>query len=205
MTNSSYNQGYMEGAATYTYINLSSLLDSSSNKRECPSGYKIDLMSGCEKVFTANFNDGVDAFNKGDFKTAIKHWELLAEHGHASAQYNLGKMYEKGFGFKKSDYWAFLWVNKAAQLGLADAQYTLGYMYRNGAGVVKDSKQTVKLFKEAGKKGNAKAQFNLGAMYINGDTVNKSLKDAKYWIALANQNGHERAQEIWDDFELWKY
>jgi hypothetical protein len=78
-------------------------------------------------------------------------------------------------------------------------------MYRNGAGVVKDSKQTVKLFKEAGKKGNAKAQFNLGAMYINGDTVNKSLKDAKYWIALANQNGHERAQEIWDAFELQKY
>ena len=42
-------------------------------------------------------------------------------------------------------------------------------------------------------------------MYINGDVVNKSLKDAKYWIALANKNGHERAQEIWDAFELSKY
>jgi hypothetical protein len=167
MTNSSYNQGYMEGAATYTYINLSSLLDSSSNKRECPSGYKIDLMSGCEKVFTANFNDGVDAFNKGDFKTAIKHWELLAEYGNADAQYNLGFMYENGIGLKKSDYWAFLWTNKAAQLGQTNAQFALGNMYRTGAGIVKDSKQTVKWFKEAGKKGHVSAQFNLGAMYIN--------------------------------------
>ena len=60
-------------------------------------------------------------------------------------------------------------------------------------------------FKEAGKKGHAKAQFNLGAMYINGDVVVKSLKNAKHWIKLANENGHERAEQVWNDFELWKY
>ena len=203
MTNSSYNSGYMEGVAIAALIYL--LFDSSSDKWKCPSGYKRDLEYGCEKGFTANFYDGADAYDKGDYKTAIKHWELLAEHGNADAQYNLGFMYENGIGLKKSDYWAFLWTNKAAQLGQTNAQFAVGNMYRTGAGIVKDSKQTVKWFKEAGKKGHASAQFNLGAMYINGDGVNKSLKDAKYWIALANKNGHERAQEIWDDFELWKY
>ena len=205
MTNSSYNQGYMEGAATYTYINLSSLFDSSSDKWKCPSGYKRDMEYGCVKGFVANFYDGADAYEKGDYKTAIKHWELLAEHGNADAQYNLGFMYENGIGLKKNDYWAFLWINKAAQLGQASAQFTLGNMYYTGAGIVKDYKQTVKWFKEAGKKGHASAQFNLGAMYIMGNAIDKSLKDAKYWIALANENGHERAEEIWDAFELWKY
>jgi TPR repeat protein len=204
MTNSSYNQGYMEGAGTGTVINLSSLL-TSSDKWKCPSGYKRDLADGCVKGFVANLYEGVDALNKGDYETAIKHFNLLANHGSANAQFYIGKMYENGISFKKNDYWAHHWINKAAQLGLPDAQFTLGNMYRTGAGVVKDSNQTFKWFKEAGKKGHPSAQFNLGAMYINGDGVDKSLKDAKYWIALANKNGHGRAQEIWDAFELWKY
>ena len=176
----------------------------SGSSWKCVTGYK-KVGNRCEKIFKANFYTGADAYKKGDYKTAIKHWELLAEHGNADAQYNLGFMYENGIGLKKSDYWAFLWTNKAAQLGQTNAQFALGNMYRTGAGIVKDSKQTVKWFKEAGGKGHASAQFNLGAMYINGDAVDKSLKDAKYWIALANKNGHERAEEVWNDFELWKY
>ena len=203
MTNSSYNGDYMEAVAIAALIYL--LFDSSSDKWKCPSGHKRDLEYGCVKGFVANLYEGVDAYEKGDYKTAIKHFDLLANNGSANAQFYIGKMYEKGISFKKNDYWAHHWINKAAQLGLSEAQYTLGYMYRNGAGVVKDSKQTVKWFNKAAKNGHAKAQFNLGAMYINGDTVDKSLKDAKYWIGLANKNGYERAQEIWDDFELWKY
>ena len=176
----------------------------SGSSWKCVTGYK-KVGNRCEKIFIANFYTGADAYEKGDYKTAIKHWELLAEYGNADAQYNLGFMYENGIGLKKSDYWAFLWINKAAQLGQTNAQFTLGNMYRTGAGIGKDFKQTVKWFKEAGKKGHVSAQFNLGAMYINGDGVHKSLKDAKYWISLANKNGHERAQEIWDAFELSKY
>ena len=205
MTGSTYLQGYMEGAATGVVVNLNSLFDSSSDKWKCPSGYKRDFADGCVKIFVADFNDGADAYQKGDYKTAIKHWELLAKAGNASAQYILGKMYENGVGFKKSDYWAFHWLKKAAELGHTDAQYTLGYMYRNGAGIVKNSEQTVKWFNKAGNKGHTKAQFNLGAMYINGDTVKKSLKDAKYWIQLAKKNGYGRAEEIWNEYELWKY
>jgi hypothetical protein len=194
----------MEGAATGTVINLSSLL-TSSDKWKCPAGYKRDLEYGCVKGFVANLYEGVDALNSGDYKTAIKHFDLLANHGSANAQFYIGKMYEQGISFKKNDYWAHHWINKAAQLGLPDAQYTLGYFYRNGVGVVKDSTQTVKWFNKAGKKGHPKAQFNLGAMYINGDSVAKSLKDAKHWIELAKKNGHPKAEGVWNDFELWKY
>ena len=146
----------------------------SGSSWKCLSGYK-KTGNQCQKIFVANFYDGVEAYQKGDYKEAIKHWELLANNGNANAQFNLGKMYEKGMGVTKSDYHAFQWINKAAKLGHTNAQYTLGYMYRNGSGVVKNANQTVKWFKEAGKKGHAKAQFNLGAMYINGDVVVKSM------------------------------
>jgi len=204
MTNSSYQQGYMEGSTTGAVINLNSLF-TASDKWKCPSGSKRDLEYGCVEGFVANLNEGVDALNKGDYETAIKHFDLLAKHGSANAQFYIGKMYEKGISFKQNDYWAHHWINKAAQLGLPDAQYTLGYFYRNGVGVVKDSTQTVKWFNKAGRKGHPKAQFNLGAMHINGDSVTKSLKDAKYWINLAMENNHPRAEAIWNDFELWKY
>ncbi|MDC1290642.1 YHYH domain-containing protein [Candidatus Thioglobus sp.] len=207
-----YYEGYMEGAAIGNAINIlinnsnsNSSTTSKPKKWSCPSGYKRDLADGCIKGFVANLYKGEEAYNSGDYETAIKHFDLLAAHGSANAQLYIGKMYERGVSFKKNDYWAHHWINKAAELGLPEAQYTLGYFYRNEVGVVKDLKQTVKWFKKAGKKGHAKAQFNLGAMYINGDSVSKSLKDAKYWINLAMDNNHPRAEAIWNDFELWKY
>ena len=209
-----YYEGYMEGAAIGNAINTL-INNSNSNNRSkpkvktkkwsCPAGYKRDLADGCIKGFVANLNDGIDAYAQGDYKTAIEHWELLANHGSANAQFYIGRMYEKGVHFAQNDYWAFQWISKAANLGLPEAEYTLGYIYRNGAGVVKDTSQTVKWFKRAGKKGHSKAQFNLGAMYINGDAVTKSLKEAKYWMNLAMKNNHPRAESIWNDFELWKY
>ncbi|MDB9975930.1 sel1 repeat family protein [Candidatus Thioglobus sp.] len=210
LTKSNSSNGYApkgfkpEGATTGAAINLNSLF-SSSGKWSCPSGSKRDLENGCVKGFVANLFEGKAALNKGDYETAIKHFDLLAKGGSANAQFYIGKMYEEGISFKKNDYWAHHWINKAAQLGLPDAQYTLGYFYRNGVGVVKDSTQTVKWFNKAGTKGHPKAQFNLGAMYINGDTVSKSLKEAKYWINLAIKSNHPRAEAIWNDFELWKY
>jgi TPR repeat protein len=203
-----YQAGYLYGSSINgggtTGVSLTSLL-TASDKWKCPSGSKRDLEYGCVKGFVANLFEGEAALNKGDYETALKHLELLANNGSANAQFYIGKMYEEGISFKKNDYWAHHWINKAAQLGLPDAQYTLGYFYRNGVGVVKDSTQTVKWFNKAGKKGHPKAQFNLGAMYINGDTVSKSLKEAKYWINLAMKSNHPRAEAIWNDFELWKY
>jgi TPR repeat protein len=206
-----YQAGYLFGSSlngsrrgNATGVSLNSLF-TSSDKWKCPAGSMRDLADGCVKGFVANLNDGIDAYAEGDYKTAIQHWELLANNGSANAQFYIGRMYEKGVYFPKNDYWAVHWITKAAELGLPDAEYTLGYIYRNGAGVVKDINQTVKWFKKAGKKGHNKAQFNLGAMYINGDGVNKSMKEAKYWINLAINNGHLRAEDVWNDFELSKY
>ena len=65
--------------------------------------------------------------------------QTAAEQGHASAQYNLGLMYEKGRGFPEDDKEAVKWYNLAAEQGDADAQYKLGLMYKRGQRVLQDN------------------------------------------------------------------
>ena len=64
-------------------------------------------------VTYASFTDGLNAAIEGDYKTALKEWQSLADQGNASAQYNLGVMYENGRGVLKDLSKAKYWIKKA--------------------------------------------------------------------------------------------
>jgi hypothetical protein len=49
-------------------------------------------------VAAGPFEDGVAADKRGDYATALRLWRPLADQGDASAQNNLGFMYENGHG-----------------------------------------------------------------------------------------------------------
>ena len=49
----------------------------------------------------AGFNDGVAAYNRGDYEAAYQVWLPLAWQGHATAQGNLGFMYDLGQGVRQ--------------------------------------------------------------------------------------------------------
>jgi len=51
---------------------------------------------------TADFQKGLDTFDKGDYATALQEWKPLAEQGDAIAQYNLGLMYYNGDGIHQN-------------------------------------------------------------------------------------------------------
>src|SRR6188768_1068901 len=61
-----------------------------------------------------------------------------AEQGDATAQYNLGVMYDTGKGVPQDYPEARKWFLKAAEQGHSDAQYNLGVMYDTGKGVPQD-------------------------------------------------------------------
>ena len=86
----------------------------------------------------AGFDEGLSAYDKKDYKTALKEWETLAKQGHVSAQFYLGVMYANGLGVKQDYFKAVEWYTKAAKQGHASAQYNLGVMYANGQGVKQD-------------------------------------------------------------------
>ena len=61
--------------------------------------------------------------------------EKAAEQGNASAQYNLGLMYDNGRVFQKMMQRRRAGLEKQPSRGNASAQYNLGFMYDNGLGV----------------------------------------------------------------------
>ncbi len=57
----------------------------------------------------SSFQEGLDAYERGDYGTALKEWRPLAEQGHAQAQLNLGIMSSQGLGVPKNYVQAYVW------------------------------------------------------------------------------------------------
>ncbi len=68
----------------------------------------------------AGFDEGMAAYNRGDYATALREWRPLAKQGNANAQLLLGVMYDIGLGVPKDDAQAHMWFNLAA------SRYPLG-------------------------------------------------------------------------------
>jgi len=90
------------------------------------------------------YQEGYDAYNRGDYDTALKEWRPLAEQGFALSQFNLGVMYHQGHGVPKDYAEAMKWYRLAADQGHTNAQTNLGVMYHQGHGVPQDYTEAVK-------------------------------------------------------------
>ncbi|CAK0767743.1 Sel1 repeat family protein [Gammaproteobacteria bacterium] len=119
------------------------------------------LLMGFSRLGIAGpFEQGVVAFQQGNYMTAFRFWNHLAKQGDALSQYNLGVMFYEGYGVPQDYADAAKWFRKAAAQGNSDAQRNLGVMYYEGNGVPKDNVR-------------AHMWFNLSA--INGN--NNGAKD----------------------------
>ena len=81
------------------------------------------------------FEEGMRAYRSGDYDTAYRAFQGLAEQGDRRAQGSLGDMYRKGYGVAQDHAEAAQWYRHAADQGSAHAQDGLGLMYRDGLGV----------------------------------------------------------------------
>ncbi len=147
----------------------------------------------------ADFQAGVEAYERGDYATALTEFRPLAQRGDARAQNNLGVMYAEGQGVPQDDAEAVRWFRRAAVQGNASAQFNLGFMYREGRGVPQDDAEAVRWFRRAAEQGNASAQFNLGFMYREGRGVPQDSVQAHLWFSLAADHGYENANKRRDE------
>ena len=146
----------------------------------------------------ADFKAGADAYQRGDYATALREWQPLAEQGQALAQYNLGLLYANGQGVSKDDAQAQQWYEKAAAQGHADAQVNLGILYDYGRGVEQDYKKAVYWYRLSAKQGNELAQRQLGLMFERGDGVPQDYVQAYMWYTLGAANGAKRGAALRD-------
>jgi TPR repeat protein len=152
-------------------------------------------------VYGGDFQDGLDAHKRKDYKEAFRLWKPSAEQGDADAQYFLGFMYDKGQGVPQDYKEAVKWYRLSAEQGYAKAQYNLGNKYLNGKGVPQDYKEAVRLYRLSAEQGQADAQFNLGLMYAKGQGVPQDYVSAHMWFNLAGTNGDKSAVENRDIIE----
>jgi len=120
----------------------------------------------------AGLDEGQAAFDRKDYKTALKEWQPLAEGGNAYAQKMLGMIYDLGLGgIRSDDKQAFGWYYKAAQQGDSMAQAKVGHAYQYGDGVAKDDKQAMLWYRKSAAQGNNLAQDNLRLMQAEADAA----------------------------------
>ncbi len=98
----------------------------------------VALFIGSLTAYAAVFSEGVNAYQRGDYATALRIYRQLADQGYANAQCGLGLMYGFGKGVKQDYAAALKWYHKAADQGYADAQLNIGLLYTRGKGVTKD-------------------------------------------------------------------
>ena len=117
----------------------------------------------------ADFATGLNAYQKGDYATAIKEWRPLAEQGDAAAQFNLGLLYYDGLGVPTDYVQAADWFLKSAEQDYDKAQLNLGALYGIGKGVKRDYVQAYKWLNLCAAKGDTKctAQRDLVAKKLN--------------------------------------
>lgn len=89
------------------------------------------------------------AYDRADYKTALKVWLTAAEAGDAEAQVNVGEIFEKGLGAEPNYEAAVIWYQKAADQGNKQGLFNLGTMYEQGQGVPTDRVRALDLYRQA--------------------------------------------------------
>ncbi|HVO02985.1 MAG TPA: tetratricopeptide repeat protein [Candidatus Cybelea sp.] len=140
---------------------------------------------------------GFEAYEKGDYATAMKEFMPLAAAGQTSAQAAVGQMYFEGKGVKPDPAEAAKWLEPAAKAGNARAQFLLGKLYLSGEGVAAaDPAKALALSKAAADQGMAEAQVDTCALYYQGVGVPKDLTQAYLYATLAARQGNEDGKNI---------
>ena len=137
----------------------------------------------------ADYQKGLDAYDGGDYATALKEWKVSADQGDARSQHGLGLLFDLGRGVPVDPAQAAKWYGLAAAQNLPDAESNLALLYAEGRGVPKDMARADQLWLAAGKSGDVAAQFNLGLSYYRGEGVPKSYPDAAGWFRQAAEGG----------------
>ncbi len=136
-------------------------------------------------VSAADFQVGWEAYERGDYATALKEWRPLAEQGDAGVQFGVASMYYFGQGVPRDYAEAVKWYRLAAEQGYAEAQNELGAMYMDGRGVTQDYAEAARWYRLAAEQGETSAQFTLGFMYGRGRGITQDYVQAHMWLNLA--------------------
>lgn len=155
----------------------------------------VSLLPGIQSAM-AGLEQGVKAYDSGDYAAAIKEWEPEAEKGDRNALFNLGQIYRMGKGVQQNLDRAEHYYLEAAKRGHPAAQGNLGTLYYFGKANGKpQTERALKWWRLAAHSGDPRSQYMLGVLYFNGKHVDRDIVAAYGWMTLAAKGGLKEADE----------
>jgi uncharacterized protein len=145
----------------------------------------------CGSVYGDDYQDGLGAQERKDYKAEVNRYRRGADQGDTNAQVNLGAMYYTGKGVPQDYKEAARLFRLSAEQGNVGGQLNLGRLYQFGKGVPQDYKEAVKWYRLSAEQGLALAQSHLSSMYYLGQGVPQDYVLAHMWWNLAGSNGHK--------------
>ena len=160
----------------------------------------VAILIGLAAPAWAGFAEGVAAYKRGDYATALREFRPLAEQGDPKAQVQLGGMYQDGRGVPLDYVVAARWYHKAAKQGDRSGKSRLVTIfiilveYSLDAVNQKRYASAMKLLEPAAELGGAEAQLWLGLMHYDGLGIPQDYSVAKKWFLKAAAQGNAGAQ-----------
>jgi uncharacterized protein len=134
----------------------------------------------------AQFSLGSLLYYGGDDTAQAIEWiRKAAEQRFAPAEFQMGQVYDFGFGVTQDDRQALDWYRRAAGHGSAAAERSVGEFYRKGRGVAADAAESARWFRRAADGDDLRAQYQLGQMYFDGTGVTRDYASAYFWFSIA--------------------
>ena len=125
-----------------------------------------------------------EAYERGDYSSALSSWQGLANQGHPLAAYRLGHLYRSGKGVMKNHKRAMHWFGRAARQRVAAAFYQMGMMHLAGEYVMKDIAAAWAHFKVAARLGDGRGVAMTGYLGTRMNTL-------ELW------RGRQMSRELW--------
>lgn len=144
---------------------------------------------GFSTTALADVKDGVDAWGRGDYKTAISEWRGPANAGDADAQFNMGQAYKLGRGVPMDMTKAEQFYKRAADQGHLQANDNYGLILFQ----TQRRQEAVPYLQASANRGEPRAQYVLGTGHFNGDFVEKDWIKAYALVTRASAAGLPQA------------
>ena len=124
-------------------------------------------------------------YSANDTAQAVDWFRRAAAQEYSPAEFQMGQLYDFGFGVARNDDDALGWYRKAAERGHAAAQRAVGDFYQKGRGVAADAAEAARWYRRAADGDDIRGQYQLGQLYFDGTGVPRDYAAAYVWFSIA--------------------
>ncbi len=147
----------------------------------------LGTMAVSGRAYAAPYQDGLVAYEQGQFIDAIREFRSLAVTGHPGAEFMLGVMHFNGFGVDRNEKVAAIYFRLAAEQGDAGAQLAFGSLHVRGIGVMQNLVEARKWLSICSRSATpelarqATALISATASLMTAAEISRADRDAERW------------------------